>query len=463
MTDASPPLIVDASRWLVDLGLERLPPEVVADVRLRVLDTLGVALAAVETPIANAVREVALTLGDGSEARLLGTGERVPASSAALVNGTLAHVLDFDDTHNETVLHVSAVSVTTALVLGEALGRSGAEVLVAVAGGSELACRLALIAPGAFHRQGLHPTGLFGALSAALIAAKMMGLDVRRTAAAAGIAGSQSAGILESLSDGSAVKTLHPGWAAHAGIIAARLAAAGFTGPATVVEGRFGLFRSHVPTVSLAWERLLDALGTRWEMLATSFKPYPCAHVIHPYVDAMRALTEAHSIDSDAIASIEATVSAFAHPIVCEPRELKLNPATPTHARASLPYAIAASVVRGGLDTSAYTNEAIAEPRIRQLAERITFRVDDTPQPRDSFRGALQVRLNNGREHSHVEAANRGSCANPMSPTELDDKFRHCAGDVLAAQQIDAVIAAARELEDLRSVSAMLDHCIRSN
>ncbi len=460
MTDSREPLIVEASRWLVDLELADLPAEVVADARLRVLDTLGVALAAVATPIGQSVREAALTLGTGRQARLLGTGEYLPASSAALVNGTLAHALDFDDTHNATVLHVSAVCVTTALALGESLRSSGAQLLVAIVGGSELACRLALIAPGAFHRQGLHPTGLLGALSAALIAAKLMGLDAQRTAAAAGIAGSQGAGILESLTDGTAVKTLHPGWAAHSGVIAARLAAADFTGPATVVEGRFGLFRSHLPGESLVFDSALERLGSHWEMLTTSYKPYPCAHVIHPYVDAMLALVAAHGIEPEAIDSIEATVSPFAIPIVCEPRAQKLRPATPTHARASLPYAIAAVVIRGSLDVAAYAQDAISDARIPVVAERISIRVDEHPQPRDSFRGAIRVWLSDGREFTHVENNNRGSRANPLSREDLEAKFRSCADGTLSAGRMDACIAAVRNLENLESVPALMDLCV---
>ncbi|MBL8654162.1 MAG: MmgE/PrpD family protein, partial [Alphaproteobacteria bacterium] len=231
--------------WAAKLRFEDLPASVVADCKYRLLDTLGIAIAAIPLPIGVTIRKAAHALGTGSEATALGeSGAKFSAATAALVNGTLAHAMDFDDTHNESVMHPSAPTIAAVLAAGEAAGSNGREMIVGIAIGNELGCRLGLAAPGAFHGVGLHPTSVLGTPAAAAAAGRLFGLTPEQIACAFGVTASQGSGVLEAYADGTWSKTFHPGWAAHAGIIAARLAQNGFTGPATAFDGRYGLFHA---------------------------------------------------------------------------------------------------------------------------------------------------------------------------------------------------------------------------
>ncbi|MBI4183660.1 MAG: MmgE/PrpD family protein [Proteobacteria bacterium] len=452
----------DAVRWYLGLGLERVPPAVIAGAKEHVLDVLGLALVATTVPLGRAVREGALGLGAGGEARLLGTGERVPAATAALVNGTLVHAMDFDDTHNVTMLHNYGPLTAVALALGEARGIGGAELLAAIIGGNEVAYRIALAAPMQFHRSGFHPTGVVGTLAAAMAAGRLLGLDAEKVRHAVGIAGSQAAGLLESYSDGTWVKTLHPGWAAHSGIAAALLARAGFTGPATVIEGRFGLFRAHVqdPAYELRFERVMEGIGERWECEEVSFKPYPNAHVIHPFIDAVLHLHRQEGLKAEMVERIVLPIHASFAPVVCEPRALKLRPRTDTHARASLPYSVAAALVLGRMGIEAYAPETLADPAVLALAERIEHEIDPSPVAPGQYRGWVKVRTRDGRALERIEPHNWGSRKNPFTAADVERKFRDNAGRALPAGRLDAIVAAVRRLERLPTASALVDLCV---
>ena len=183
--------------------------------------------------------------------RLFGIGQRVGVTTAAFANGALSQALEFDDTHNESIVHMSSPAVAAALALAESEKVSGRELIAAIAVGNEISCRVGSVAPGQFHRRGFHPTGLFAPFGATYLAGRLLGLSDEQLVNAAGIVGSFAAGILECWVDGTQSKFLHPGWAAQSGITAAFLGRAGTTGPTAVFEGRFGLFASHLQDQSV--------------------------------------------------------------------------------------------------------------------------------------------------------------------------------------------------------------------
>jgi 2-methylcitrate dehydratase PrpD len=431
--------------WLA--GLRAAPHEVVADAKLRLLDTLAVASAAVHLPIGVAVRRAASTLGSGNEAGLVGGG-RSTAALAALVNGTLAHALDFDDTHAASVMHPSAPAVAVALAMAEATGADGDRLLLGIAAGAELNCRLGLVAPGAFHDAGQHPTGTLGTISAAMVAAWFLGLDAAGIAAAAGIAGSQASGILEAYADGTWSKTLHPGWAAHAGIVAARLAAAGFSGPATVLQGRYGVFRAHLPgRTAFDFAALTEGLGARWHILDSAFKLYPCAHAIHAFIEA--ALDTA--VAPESIAEVLLDIPADFAGQIAEPREVKLVPRSTTHARASVYHAVAAALLDGAVGMQHYTDAAIRRPDLLALAARMQHRIVPGAQP-IRFGGALTIRLTDGASlHRAVPEAN-GTGARRLTAATVEAKAR-AIGDPAA---MDRIVALLRHPMQPRDVAALV-------
>lgn len=436
-----------------------LPYEVLADTKLRLLDTLGLILGAADTPIGHAVRTAALEMGSGSEAFSLGTGDALPAGLAALIDGTLAHAADFDDTHDLSVVHPSAAIVPMALALGQARKLTGLQVLNAIAIGNEINCRIGSGAPGGFHSHGFHPTSVVGTLAVAITATVLTGGTAAQAVHAAGIAGSQAAGLMEAFADGTWSKTLHPGWACHAGMAAAALARAGFTGPASILEGRFGLYRSHVQDTGYPFDldAVTDGLGTRWTMLDCSFKPYPCAHAIHPFVDAALAIHQRDGVQADRITAIRALVGPTYQPLICEPMQAKRAPLTPTHARASLPYAVCVALHRGALGPDDYAEDRISDATVRSLAERFTYATDEVSAPA-GFRGVLEVTMADGVVHSHVEPVNRGSRVNPMSSAEMVGKFRMGAARHDRSAQ-NHIIESIATLEEAASITGLVRAC----
>ena len=453
-------LSLDLAEWTLGLRYEDLPERVAADVKLRVLDTLGLIVSGAGTPMGRAVLAASSGLGSGRRARLIPSGKRTSAPTAALAHGTQAHAEDFDDTHNESIMHSSAPVVATVLALGESARASGRESMVLVAAGNEINCRLGCVASGRFHDHGFHPTSVLGAVTSAILAGRMLGLDAAGVAHAAGIAGSQASGILEAYEDGTWSKTLHPGWAAHAGVTAGMLASTGFTGPRTVLEGRFGLYRSflHGSGSAFDFERVTSSLGNDWEQLDSSFKPYPCAHAIHSFVDAALALRASLGLQPGNIASIEARVAPHFVELICEPRALKIRPRTPTHARASLQYAIAAALHAGELGPAHYAPEAIDAPAVLALAGKVSWTLDPSPPLTTQYKGVVTVETIDGRRETAELAHNRGSRENPMIEEELVTKFEVCARSLSARRRrriIDRVLA----LETVESIEEVLSEC----
>jgi len=447
--------------FAADTRFDALPAAVVAEMKLHVLDLLGVALAASSMDFAPAVAGVAQGMGGPPEATAIGLRERVPAPWAALVNGTLGHGLDYDDTHAESVVHVSAAAVPAALAACEAANGDGRSFLTALALGMEVSIRLGLVAPGAFHDRGFHPTGVCGAFGAALIAGKIAGLSSVQLADGLGLAGSQAAGLMEFLTDGAAVKRMHPGWAAHSGLLAARLAAAGVTGPRAVFDGRFGLYRSHLGDGEWNLSALTSGLGARWHLLDISLKPYPCCHMNHAFIDCAAALQAKHGLASAAIEQIECFIHPREVPVVCEPLHSKQTPQNDYDAKFSLPYAVASQIVRGHVAVDDFTTAAIREPAVLALARRVVYREDASNAYPHYFPGWMRVRLHDGRVVEHHEPINRGHAERPLSAEAVRDKFRRNAALAIsdsAAEGLVEAVAALEDQPDLSRLAAPLRH-----
>ncbi len=443
--------------WAAGLRFADLPAAVAGDSRRRILDTVGIMLAASASPQTRAVRAAAAKLGGGDEAGLIGFGGRTTASLAALVNGSGAHALNFDDTHPETLIHTSVTIVPLVLSLGEALKISGRDALCAVALGNELNCRIGAVAPGAMHRAGFHPTSICGAMAAALTAGCMIGLDPPRLRHALGIAGSQASGILESFADGTWVKTMHAGWAAQAGIAAARMAEAGFTGPATVLDGRFGLFKAFCDDRSTPdFSRLTAGLGTDWELLRAAFKPYPCGHPTHGFVDAALRLRSDHGLIAGDIARVVLKVRPDDIPIVCEPRAVKTRPLTAYQAGDALPFVVAAALCYGTIDETCLDEAAIADEAVLSLSDRVVPEPDPDPAPRSQFKGWVVLETHDGRRLEAVQPHSRGSAENPMSDADLEVKFRDNASRVLPVAAVGRLLDMARDIAALPCISDLV-------
>ncbi|GAB3976538.1 MmgE/PrpD family protein [Actinoallomurus acanthiterrae] len=445
-----------------------LPPDLRADVARRVLDVLGNALAATTLGPSQVVAALAEEWGGPGQAVALGSGRRRPVATAALVNGTLAHALDFDDTHLPSILHPSSSVVPAALAVAEAVGADGAALLDAAGYGVEICVRLGMagydsqLGNSIFFERGLHATAICGAIGAALAAAMLRGLDRDGIASAAGIAASMGAGLLEANRTGGTVKRVHCGWAAHCGVTAADLARHGLTGPPTVIEGRFGFLQAYCGDRADA-SRVIDRLGSVWELPGIFFKPYPCNHFTHAGIDAALRIRR-RGVDPDDIAEIELGAPRPVLRTIAQPPEDKGRPETGYAAAFSGPYTVAAALLGGdglGLFHEDFTDAAARDPRRRALAAQVRCVQDarcDEIFPHQ-FPAVLRVRTHSGRWFEERVDVNRGGPSAPLTDEELATKFRLNAARAVDAERADQIARQSLglpSLEDVRTLTALL-------
>ncbi|ACL62949.1 MmgE/PrpD family protein [Methylobacterium nodulans] len=436
------------------LARDKLPPAVDAAARLHLLDAIGVGLAAAASEAGAPYRRYAAGVARGGPAPILGLSATAAPADAALVNGGLIHGLEFDDTHTGSIVHGSAVLAPAALAAGQAAGSSGAAVLSGYALGWEALIRIGLAAPGAFQAWGFQITSVGGALVAALIAAELAGLSEDETVAAVGIALSGASGGFEFLTNGASVKSLHPGFAAHAGLTAAALAQAGLTGPETAFEGRCGLFAAFAgdARAAEAFAASLDDLGTVWHLQDAAFKFHPCCHYLHPFVEAAGMLA-ARGVEADDIASLTCRVPAGAGPVICEPWEAKQAPVTGHAARWSLPVVVAARLVEGRVDLATF--EAPAGEAVRALSRRIGWEPLAGARFPAVFEAEILALMRDGEQH-HVRVDDvYGNAGRPAEAAAVREKFRSNAARALASDAIRGVEAAVDELTAAPSLDAL--------
>ncbi|MEO9190105.1 MAG: MmgE/PrpD family protein [Acetobacteraceae bacterium] len=436
-----------------------LPPDVAASARLHLLDAIGVGLAASAGEVGAPYRRFAAELAPCGTASVFGHAQGVAPADAALVNGGLIHSLEYDDTHTAAIVHGSAVLAPAALAAAEAGGARGADLLGGYAIGWEVLVRIGLASPGGFQGRGFQATSVGGSLVAALIGAMLGGLDEDATVAALGIALSQSSGVFEFLSNGSSVKSLHPGWAAHAGLTAARLAKAGMTGPETSLDGRFGLFAAFAGDAAAPelLRTLLGDLGAHWHLRDAAYKFYPCCHYIHPFIEAAGLLL-ARGVQPEAITQLTCHVPAGAASIICEPWDLKQAPPTPHAARWALPAVIAARLADGEIALASF--EQPLSSAARALAQRIDWQeLPGADFPR-RFQAALVCRRCDGRTETVHVADVYGNAGRPAQAEAVRAKFRGNATHALAPVGVAAIEAAIDTLADALSIT-MLSRAVR--
>jgi 2-methylcitrate dehydratase PrpD len=449
----------EVAEWVARVTYDDLPRDVIDATKRRILDVIGLAFAGAETPFGRATTAAAIAMSSPGSCRIIGVGDRVTVTAAALANAALPQALEFDDTHNESIVHMSSPAVASSFALAETRPISGRDLILAIAIANEISCRVGSVASGQFHRRGFHPTGLFAPFGIAYAAGKLLGLDAPQLAYAAGTCGSFAAGVLECWVDGTDTKFLHSGWAAQSGIAAAMLAKAGVTGPPKIFEGRFGLFSSHLqdPAIPKRLDRIVDRLGDYWESRNASFKPFPTAHVLHPYVSAILRVRHRHGITHNRVASIECPVAEFNVSIVCEPVAEKVAPASRAHCRVCLQYTLAEALYTGELGKNAYGDSTRLNPDVLALARKVRYHVDPSYPGPGRFKGAVRVTLNDGRVIDELEEYNRGSAENPMSDEELRAKFDDNVSGMLTAARRDALADAISQTDTVSDASLLME------
>ena len=418
-------------------------------------DTIGVMLAGTLEPSARAVQDAARGEGGEPRCRIVGTANSTSASWAALVNGTAAHALDYDDMCFVSLAHPSAPLVAAALAAGELAGSSGRSLLDAWAVGFEIECVLGRAMNPRHYTQGWHCTSTLGTIGAAAAAARLLGLDRSAVAHCLALAASEASGLKENF--GTDAKPLHAGLAARNGIVAALLAKSGLTASSRAIEGQQGFLHA-MGSENAGLGDALQTLGTRWEILETgvTVKLYPSCAATHPAMDAILDLRSEHGFTGDDVESVTIGVDAVTPTILTYPR-----PTTGLEGKFSMHHCAASAAVVGRVGLDTFEDAQVNDPRITAFVPRVTMSVDptlrnDAPALTQS---RVTVKLHDGRTLTAYADGARGYPARPATEEELTDKFRACAGRVLDVAHTDAAMDILRTLEqlaDTRTLTARL-------
>lgn len=406
------------AEFIVGLRYEDLPRDVAAAAKRHLLDTVGVAVAAAGAGAMSGAIEMVRSWSGAREASVLGSDFGAPAPAAAFANGCLAHALEYDDTHVESLVSPSAVVMPAAFAVAEEVGTDGRALLAAVVAGYEVAARVGAAAPGRFQAHGLDTTGVVGPLAAAAAAGKLWNLTAEEAARALSIAADRASGLASSLADAADARALQAGWAAYAGVVAADLARRGLVAPATLFEAPRGIFRlldgEHVDL-----DRLTRGLGDEWETTRIALKPYPACHFLHACMDAAAQLR----LKWADIDEIVCEIPPAAVSVIAEPRATRLHPETTYAAQYSLPFAVAAVIVGGREGSEMFDDEARADRRVLTLAERVIHHPDPSLPFPYAYGGRLRVHTRGGRTFEVDEPVNRGHPDRPLPEAAIGDKF----------------------------------------
>ncbi|MDB5526601.1 MAG: 2-methylcitrate dehydratase [Rhizobium sp.] len=387
--------------------------------RRLVFDVVALSIAARHTDY---VRAALASAVDEGPCTTFGHNRGLGLYDAALVNGTAAHGEDYDDTFEGGPIHTGAVIVSAVLAIAEKRGLDGRAVMRGIAVGAELMCRMSLVAPQATHKAGFHPTAIFGAPAAAAAVCAALGLDAATTGRALGISGSLASGIIEYLADGSSTKRLHAGAAAQAGLRAALLAEAGFTGPLTVFDGLNGIYKAFAPSKAPDFAPLLDGLGQTWILETLAFKPYACGTMTQPFIDCAKKLAAA-GVKAEDIVSITCKVGEGTVHRLWEPLAEKHRPPNGYAGKFSTPFCMAVGFFDDEAGLGQFTDERVKDTDVRTLAAKISYEIDpDDPYPRN-FTGHLKAVLKDGSTHEFHQPYMRGGAHEPLPDTELLAKF----------------------------------------
>ena len=429
-----------------------LPDDVLPAFKRALLDFLACAIAGSTMPVSNAMLSYFEENDASRAATVLGSGRKLSASNAAFVNGANAHGLDFDDGYMQAAAHPGAAVFPAVLARAEQLGSSAQDVITAIVIGYDVMLRIgAAIHPVAAQR-GFHNTAIAGVFGAAAGVANLAKLDSKQTLNALGLAGSFASGIREYLDEGAEVKRIHPGKAARDGLLCAEFAARGITGPSKVLEGRYGLFHTHVDD-QVRWERLLDGLGTRYEIASIYFKRYPSCRGTHAFIEGIQGLRAQHGFSPEQVAHVELGGNALSiHAHDYKHHENVLD------AQMSVPYTAALAVLYGDVTAQMFLPETMERPEVDALVQRVDAYVDDEcermyPAKRSAV---VRIQLENGRKLEKRLVDPKGDLDNPMSDDDLARKFRGNCEPVIGTARCSSLLDQVRRFEALDDVRLIL-------
>ena len=436
-----PDITQQLARYVVATRWGDVPPDVRHQAKRSLMNFFAVALAGCRaSPIETAIRSLADFSG-GRRATVIGRPERIDALSAAFLNAASANVHDFCDTHVPTVIHPTAPVAPALLALAELRTVSGADLLLALVLGNEIQARIGLAISPQHYNKGWHITSTCGVFGATAGSGRLLGLSERQLVAALGVASTQSAGLCECL--GTAAKSVSVGNAARNGLWSALLAERDFDGPAEPLAGSQGFYSAMGDPPDLS--RVIDGLGERFEIMATSYKPYPCGFVIHPALDCVLDWRR----DNPRVEV--AGVVVRGNPLLAL-RTDRAEISTGRESQVSVQHAVAATLVHGEAGLDQFDDACVHDPLVAALRGKVEIVSD---QSFATIAAAVEITAADGTIHRLSQSAARGSDLNPMSDQDLEMKLRSAAAGWNPGHDIAPLIEAVWSLEEARDVQGL--------
>ncbi|CAO3359042.1 MmgE/PrpD family protein [Azospirillum melinis] len=414
------PLSAAIARHAIATPFDRLPESATSAAITVALDTLAVAWAGTTAPGAVETRDHALDQGGKPEAEIWGHGARLPAASAAFVNGVAAAALDYDTVNIAAVVHSDIVVLPAVLAVAQREHASGRDFLAALTLGNDIAGRLARTTTA---HSGWFYTSIHGIFAAAAASARLLGLSERQTVDALGIALSSVGGTQQPMAERSLTKRLQSAFAAEAGVRAALLAQRGISGPAGSIDGRFGLYALYEAGDPAPFH---DRLGERFENDRFAFKKFPTCACGHAPTQAALDLAADHAIDPDEITAIRIALTPYSHRLVGAPFAPDPNPQVT--AQFSVQYQVASALLRRRLGLAELEESAVRDPRIAALVARSSVEIRDEPGVNRLLPAEVTVVTARRGAFTRKVALLPGSPEAPLSDAELREKFADATG-----------------------------------
>ena len=440
------------------LRYEDLPHDVIKRTKLLILDTVGIIIRARHdaestSSLVSAIEK--LEMANGS-CQVFSDNKSYSPSAAALLNGTLAHSLDFDDTHAEASLHSSAPILAAALAAAEMNKSSGQELITACVVGYEIQIRLGLAGGSSSHyKKGFHPTATCGIFGAAAAAGYLMGLTKEQYISAFGIALSQSAGSMQFLTDGAWTKRSHVGQAAQNGLSCAIMAAEGFKGPSKAFEGQWGYFQSYASGGNM--EKAIDGMGKKFETLNLGVKPYPSCRYSHAAIDGIIELKNELGFSTAELDYIDIGLSETALNIIGYPLSDKQNPKSVVDGQFSMPFCAAVTVKSGGLKWDDYKNH-LNDSDTLSLCNKIKVSPDkDAEECCPEYMSAKVKVVVKGKKYEKFVKIPKGEPENFMEDSEFISKFRSLTEPYLSNERIDQLTGSMLKLDQSNNINSIFE------
>jgi 2-methylcitrate dehydratase PrpD len=446
------------AEFVVGHTFDDLPRETLTKAKTLILDVIACIVGASREQQTQALLDVVKEEGGDPHSSVFAQGFRTSAMNAALLNGTMGHIFDFDDSHREGNMHSSVAVFPAVFALGEKRKITGKELLRAFILGSEVMIRIAESFLGRSTDQGFHPTGTCGVFGAAAGCSVLLGNDATQTAYALGIAGSFAAGVMKWRREGSWQKPLQPGHAGMYGILSASLGKKNFLGARSIFEEPDGVIKmfSYQDKYDLA--PITRVLGKKWEMMDASIKVHACcrfsATSVDCALDLYRQGVRAKDVKRLLVKADKTTITGL-----CYPAELKRRPATHVDAQFSLPYGVAVALCKNRAGVDDFRREVLSDPEVLSLVDKVNWEIDPAAEavyPK-AFPATVEATLHDGRKIvSHFDYP-KGDPENPASMDEVMKKFNLLTEHALDSKKRDRISEEVNRLEKMEHVATLAD------